>query len=79
MEQAWQASLDGDGEALNIILMHCHQLSGSAALYGHAQLGESALQLHSLLKSGGDFVTIRDGWMGLKSQMQRIFQGSNSS
>jgi len=72
MQKAWQRWLDGDDLGCQELIIHTHQLSGSAALYGHIELGERANELHLLLQREHPFVDCKTAWLKLQQMIMTI-------
>lgn len=72
MRDAWREWLDGDADSRQQLITHSHQLGGSAALYGYAELGECANCLHAAIKRRLPFTEVRDCWRELQVMLESI-------
>ncbi len=72
MQHSWQQWLDGYADGREQLIINAHQLSGSAALYGYPELGETANHLHALLKREAVFTEVKTAWLQLQRMLGDI-------
>lgn len=75
MDDAWEQWLDGQLDSREVLIVNSHQLSGSAALYGYAQMGEAANHLHASIQQEASFGDIKDAWLKLRAMLLSIIEG----
>lgn len=74
MDDAWKLWLDGQVDSREVLVINCHQLSGSAALYGYAEMGEVANHLHASIMQEAAFSEVKEAWLKLRDMLVSIIR-----